>query len=391
MTRSRTYLDHNATAPLRQEARAALLAALDLCGAPSSVHADGRAVRKLVEAARHEVADLVDALAKNVVFCASATEANNLALNLDWQRPGKPSLRRMAVSSVEHASVTNGAHPQNTDIALLPVDGQGVLDLGALDALLNEWRENGETGLVSVMLANNETGVVQPVGEIAARVHANGGLFHCDAAQAVGKIPCSINEIDADLLTISSHKLGGPLGAGALVLGSDSLHQPNALIRGGGQEKGLRAGTENVPALAGFGVAARAAARDLATYAEKSLALRSMLEAALRETSPDMVLFGEGATRLPNTLNFAEPGMAAETTLIALDLEGISVSSGSACSSGKVKVSHVLTAMGVAPALAGCALRVSLGRETTVQEIEFFVTAWKRLRKNLHERRHRAA
>ena len=175
------------------------------------------------------------------------------------------------------------------------------------------------------------------------------------------------------------------------MLASDSLHQPNALIRGGGQEKGLRAGTENVPALAGFGAAARAAARELAAYGQESLALRSKLEAALRDASPDIVLFGEGVRRLPNTLNFAEPGMAAETTLIALDLEGISVSSGSACSSGKVKVSHVLTAMGVAPALAGSALRVSLGRETTVQEIEFFVAAWKRLRKNLHDRRHRAA
>ena len=391
MTRSRTYLDHNATTPLRQEARVALLSALELCGAPSSVHADGRAARKLVESARHEVADLIGALAKNVVFCASATEANNLALNLDWQRPGQPSLRRMAVSNVEHASVTNGAHPQNADIALLPVDGNGVLDLDALDALLNEWRARGETGLVSVMLANNETGVVQPVDEIAARVHAAGSLFHCDAAQAAGKIPCLINEIGADLLTISSHKLGGPLGAGALVLGSDGLHQPNPLIRGGGQEKGLRAGTENVPALAGFGAAARAAARDLAAYAERSLALRSMLETALREASPDVVVFGEGVPRLPNTLNVAEPGMAAETSLIALDLEGISVSSGSACSSGKVKVSHVLTAMGVAPALAGCALRVSLGRETTVQEIEFFIAAWKRLRKNLHDRKHRAA
>ncbi|MBP0582978.1 cysteine desulfurase [Labrys sp. LIt4] len=391
MTRSRTYLDHNATTPLRQEARAAMLSALDLCGAPSSVHADGRAVRKVVEAARHDVADLVGALPKNVVFCASATEANNLALNLDWQRPGKPPLRRMAVSSVEHASVLSGVHPQNTELDLLPVDGNGVLDLRALEARLDAWRERGETGLVSVMLANNETGVVQPVAEIAARVREAGGLFHCDAAQAAGKISFSINEIGADLLTISSHKLGGPLGAGALVLGSDGLHQPNALIRGGGQEKGLRAGTENVPALAGFGAAARAAARDLAHYGEASLVLRSRLEQALREISPDLVVFGGGARRLPNTLNFAEPGMAAETTLIALDLEGISVSSGSACSSGKVKVSHVLTAMGVAPALAGCALRVSLGRETTVQEIEFFAAAWKRLRKNLHDRRHRAA
>lgn len=368
-----------------------MLSALDLTGAASSVHGDGRAARKLIEAARHEVADLVGVLAKNVIFCASATEANNLALSLDWQRPGKPTLQRMAVSSVEHASVLNGTRAPTVRIDHLPVDAQGLVVIPALDAMLSDWRERGETGLVSVMLANNETGVVQPVAEIAARVHEAGSLLHCDAAQAAGKIACNINDIGANLLTLSSHKLGGPLGAGALVLASDRLHQPNALIRGGGQEKGLRAGTENVPALAGFGAAARAAALGLDNYGATILALRSHLEAALREASPDIVLFGEGVQRLPNTLNFAEPGMMAETALIALDLEGISVSSGSACSSGKVKVSHVLTAMGVAPALAGCALRVSLGRESTIQEIEFFVAAWKRLRKNLHDRRNRAA
>lgn len=391
MTKPRTYLDHNATTPLRAEARAAMLSALDQCGAPSSIHGDGRAARKLVEAARHQVADLVGALAKNVVFCASATEANNLALNLDWQRQGKPSPRRIAVSTVEHASVLNGVHARSQQVSQLQVDHDGLVDLAGLEALLARWQEEGDTGLISVMLANNETGVVQPIAGIAELAHRFGALVHCDAAQAAGKIAFSINDIGVDLLTVSSHKLGGPLGAGALVLASDTLHQPNPLIRGGGQERGLRAGTENVPAIAGFGAAAVAAARELAIYARRSLDQRNGLEAKLREISADTVIFGEAVDRLPNTLNFAEPGILAETALIALDLEGISVSSGSACSSGKVKVSHVLTAMGVAPELASCALRVSLGRETTPEEIEFFAAVWKRLRESLHDRKYRAA
>ncbi|WP_413987673.1 cysteine desulfurase family protein [Labrys okinawensis] len=389
--RSRLYLDHNATTPLRAEARDAMVVALDQCGAASSIHGDGRAARKRVEAARQQVATLVGAQAKNVVFCASATEANNMALNLDWQRGGKPVVQRMAVSSIEHASVLNGGHASEAPV-LLPVSPDGVIDLEAVRTLLARWRAEGVNGLVSVMLANNETGVIQPMSEVAALVHAAGGLVHCDAAQAVGKISFSINEIGADLLTLSSHKMGGPLGAGALVLGSDSLHQPHPLIRGGGQERGMRAGTENVPAITGFGAAAEAAQHGFGVFGGHVRALRDELEQRLRANSPDLAVFGEGGKRLPNTLNFAEPEMPAETALIALDLEGISVSSGSACSSGKVKVSHVLTAMGVAPGLANCALRVSLGRENTVQDIEFFIAVWTRLRKNIHERKqHRAA
>jgi cysteine desulfurase len=386
LTRSRLYLDHNATTPLRAEAREAMLAALDQCGAPSSIHGDGRAVRKLVEAARQQVAALVGGQAKNVIFCASATEANNMALNLDWQRAGKPVAQRMAVSAIEHASVLNGVHAEGR-ISHLSVDANGVVELGSLKAVLADWQEEGVTGLVSVMLANNETGVIQPIADIAALVHEAGGLVHCDAAQAAGKIAFTLNEIGADLLTLSSHKLGGPLGAGALILANDSLHQPKPMIRGGGQEKGMRAGTENVPALAGFGAAAEAAGLGFGVYGGHVLALRSELEQRLRASSPGLIVFGEGETRLPNTLNFAESGISAETALIALDLEGISVSSGSACSSGKVKVSHVLTAMGVAPELASCALRVSLGRESTFQEIEFFIAVWTRLRKNIHDRK----
>lgn len=384
--RSRLYLDHNATTPLRAEARDAMLAAMDQCGAASSIHGDGRGMRKRLEAARQQVAALVGVQGKNVVFCASATEANNMALTLGWQRDGKPVARRMAVSAVEHASVLNGTHASDPPV-LLSVGAEGAVDIAHVKAVLASWRAEGAAGLVSVMLANNETGVIQPVAEIAALVHEAGGILHCDAAQAAGKIPFFLKDIGADLLTLSSHKIGGPLGAGALVLGNDALHLPHPLIRGGGQEKGMRGGTENVPAIAGFGAAAEAAQHCFGVFGGHVLALRSELELRLRASSPDLVVFGEGRERLPNTLNFAEPGMPAETALIALDLEGISVSSGSACSSGKVKVSHVLTAMGVTPALASCALRVSLGRETTFQEIEFFIAVWTRLRKNIHDRK----
>jgi cysteine desulfurase len=348
-------------------------------------------MRKRLAAARQQVATLVGAPAKNVIFCASATEANNMALNLGWQRTGKPALQRMAVSSIEHASVINGVHAGAAP-ALLPVHADGVVDLEAIQALLARWQAEGVTGLVSVMLANNETGVIQPMAEIADLVHGAGCLLHCDAAQAAGKIPLSINEIGADLLTLSSHKMGGPFGAGALILASDSLHQPRPLIRGGGQEKGMRAGTENVPAIAGFGAAATEAQKTLSVFGGHVRLLRDELEQNLQAASPDLVIFGAGPKRLPNTLNFAEPGIPAETALIALDLEGISVSSGSACSSGKVRVSHVLTAMRVAPELATCAVRVSLGPESAAQDIEFFLAVWKRLRKNLHDRKqHRAA
>jgi cysteine desulfurase len=392
LTNTRTYLDHNATTPLRAEARVAMVSALDLCGSASSIHGDGRAVRKLIEVARHEVAALIGAQAKNVVFCGSATEANNMALCLDWQRDGKTPLRRLAVSAVEHVSVLNGARVAEDFISILPVNDQGLVDLAGVKTLLDQWQSEGVSGLVSVMLANNETGVVQPVKAVADLVHAAGGLVHCDAAQAAGKIAFSINDIGADLLTLSSHKLGGPLGAGALVLASEVAHLANPLLRGGGQEKGRRAGTENAPAIAGFGAAATAALHHLAEYGSHASRLRDELEARLRDGSGKIVFFGEGAQRLPNTSCFAELGMAAETMLIALDLEGISVSSGSACSSGKVKISHVLMAMGVEQELASCAIRVSLGRDASAEDIKFLVTVWTRLRKSLHERKqHRAA
>jgi cysteine desulfurase len=229
------------------------------------------------------------------------------------------------------------------------------------------------------MHANNETGVVQPVAAAAAMVHDAGGLLHVDAVQTAGRISCEIKALGADLLTISGHKLGGPQGVGALIRGSNGLHIADPLIKGGGQERGARAGTENVAAIAGFGAAARAAAAALEADGVRVGALRERLEAALMAVAPHSVIFGLGAERLPNTTLFAVPGLKAETALMALDLDGIAASSGSACSSGKVTASRVVKAMGVAPELGVGAVRLSLGPDTTEDEIERLISAWRNL------------
>ncbi|MGB8488076.1 MAG: aminotransferase class V-fold PLP-dependent enzyme, partial [Xanthobacteraceae bacterium] len=281
---------------------------------------------------------------------------------------------RVLISSIEHPSVRAGGRypPQLRED--VPVTPEGVVDLTWLAERLDELKGNAPT--VSVMLANNETGVIQPVAAVAERTHAAGGLLHVDAVQAAGKIPCDINSLGADLLTLSAHKLGGPKGVGALVLASEDLHIADPLIKGGGQERGSRGGTENVIGIVGFGAAARAALAGLAEEAAYMQRARDRVEAALRATSPAAIIFGTEAPRLPNTTLVAVPGIKAETALIALDLDGVSVSSGSACSSGKVAPSHVLAAMGVAPELALGAVRVSLGPTTTEEEIEIFLNAW---------------
>ena len=378
----RTYLDHNATTALCPEARAAMLSAFDLVGSASSIHGEGRAARQRVEAARAEVAALVGAQPKNVIFVSGASEANATALSLAWQRgPGRPALGHGLLSAIEHASVLAGGRIPAERLSLLPVGGDGRLDLGAAEKHLVAL---AEPALVSLMLANNETGIVQPVAALAALVRVAGGLFHCDAAQAAGKIAVDLPATGADLLTLSSHKLGGPGGVGALVLASDALHLAEPLVKGGGQERGRRAGTENIAAIAGFGAAVRMANLHLATRAAHMAALRDRLEAGLREISPDVVIFGAGTERLPNTTAFAVPGIAAETALIGLDLAGFALSSGSACSSGKVRASHVLLAMGTAPDLVEGALRLSTGPDTSMAEIDLFLAAWKRLQDRLH-------
>jgi len=360
----RAYLDWNATAPLRPQARAAMLAALDAVGNPSSVHAEGREARCIVEAARESVAALVGAEPRDVVFTASGTEANMLALSPHtggrWQR--------LLVSAIEHPSV--GAGGRFAAVETITVTGAGVVDLADLSRRLAA----GSPPLVSLMLANNETGVLQPVAEAAALVHQAGGLLHVDAVQAAGRIPCDIKAMGADLLTLSGHKIGAPKGAGALAKGGPLELDP--LVTGGGQERGERAGTENVAAIAGFGAAAAAAEAHLAAESARMQVLRDRLEAGLRAATPAAIIFGAAAERLPNTTLFTVPGLKAETAVILFDLEGVAVSSGAACSSGKVQSSHVLAAMAVAPQLARGAVRVSLGPSTTERDIERFLTAW---------------
>ena len=369
----RIYVDWNATAPLRPQARSAILAALDAVGNPSSVHAEGRAARRLIEEAREQVAALVGAQARNAVFTSGGTEANMLALTpgIATERRGTPD--RLLVSAIEHPSVLAGGRFPAAAVERVPVTAAGEIDLAALERRLAA--PDGRV-LVSLMLANNETGVVQPISEAARLIHEAGGLLHVDAVQAVGRIHCDINVLGADLLTLSGHKIGAPKGVGALIARDATLPLADPLIKGGGQERGRRAGTENVPGIAGFGAAAAAAGAGLAVDGARMTALRDRLEAGLAAASPEVVIFGSQAPRLPNTTLFAVPGMKAETAVIALDLQGVAVSSGAACSSGKVQPSHVLAAMGVPPQLARAAVRVSLGPTTTESEIDRLIQAW---------------
>ena len=382
----RVYFDWNATAPLRPEARAALVATLDAAGAASSVHSEGRVARAIVEAARTQVAALVGVEAKSVVFASGATEANMLALTPSLVVLGKPvACDRLLVSAIEHASVLSGGRFAADKVEQLPVTPDGVVDLDALRLALAK----GGRPLVSVMHANNETGVIQPIAEIAALVHDARGILHVDAAQTAGRIACDMTALGADMLTISSHKIGGPQGAGALIMRGAQPATP--LIRGGGQERGFRAGTENVAAIAGFGAAAAAAAATYETAGDRMAALRDRFETLLKLTSPDVVIFGASVPRLPNTTYFAVPGLKAETAVISFDLNAVAVSSGSACSSGKVAQSHVLAAMAADPALSPGAIRVSLGWTTTEPDIDRLLIAWKRVAAALLKRQAHAA
>jgi cysteine desulfurase len=377
----RVYLDWNATTPLRPEARAAMAAAWDLSGNPSSVHAEGRRALRLVEEARAQIAGAVGAPARNVVFTSGGTEANVLALvpGLDGAA-GRP-IARLLVSAIEHVSVLAGGRFPAGSVSRINVARSGQVDLDHLRELLG----SRPPALVSIMAANNETGAVQPIREAAGIVHAAGGLLHVDAIQAFGKIRININEIGADLVSLSAHKLGGPKGAGALVL-AEGLSGVEPLLRGGGQERGRRAGTENVAGIAGFGAAIGAAMETLEPDAKRLENLRNQLEMGLRET-PGMIVFADSVPRLPNTTLFSVPGMRAETAVIGFDLAGVAVSSGSACSSGKVQPSHVLEAMGFDPKLAQGfaqgAVRLSLGWSTAETDIERCLEAWRKLSGNL--------
>ncbi|CAN7285386.1 cysteine desulfurase family protein [Bradyrhizobium sp. LjRoot220] len=377
----RVYLDWNATTPLRPEAKAAMAAAWDLSGNPSSVHTEGRQARRLVEDARVVVAAAVGVRPQDVVFSSGGTEANALALTPGLRRGAGQPVQRLLVSAIEHASVLSGGRFPPGAIKAINVTASGLIDLDHLRALLSE----GAPALVSVMLANNETGVIQPVAEVARIVHEAGGLLHVDSIQAFGKIPFDVKSIGADLVTLSAHKIGGPKGVGAVVLAED-VQGLEPLVRGGGQELGRRAGTENVAGISAFGAAARAAMAALEVDAGRLQSLQQRLEEGLKQT-PGMIVFSETAPRLPNTTLFTAPGLKAETAVIGFDLAGIAVSSGSACSSGKVQPSHVLGAMGQGRELAQGAVRLSLGWSTSQTDIELALKAWRTLANTLLKER----
>ncbi|MFC4351242.1 cysteine desulfurase family protein [Fodinicurvata halophila] len=367
------YLDYNATAPLRPEALRAYTDAAGQAGNASSVHSFGRASRKIVEEARRRIAVSIDADPAQVIFLSGGTEANATALGsvIDERKP-----ERLLVSDVEHTSVLQ-AFPDFTQT--LPVDSQGRVTADVVAEALDE--TNAATR-VSVMLANNETGVIQPIQEIAEAVHARGGLLHCDAVQGLGKRPLSFSELGADILSLSAHKLGGPQGVGALVL-RNGLHM-EAYLRGGGQEGRRRAGTENVAGIAAFGAAVEAAVSRLEEFETLHKAHHSM-EQEILKAAPTATVFGAETERLPNTSCIAMPGVSAELQLMSLDLEGIAVSAGSACSSGKVEPSHVLRAMGAGDSLSANAIRVSSGWASKPEDLERFADAWIRLYQRQHQ------
>lgn len=379
----RSYLDYNATAPLRDEVRDAVIAALSLEGNPSSVHAEGRAARAAIEAARVKVARLVGARAEDVIFTSGGTEANALALAAQAGQAWHCYL-----SAVEHPSVRSGGRFYRETTTTIPVTSDGVVDLDALARELEKHRPGGWRPIVSLMTANNETGAIQPVAEASKIVHEAGGLLHTDAVQAAGRVPLDIGAIGADMLSLSAHKIGGPKGIGALVLREDVSVEP--LLKGGGQERRRRAGTENVPGIVGFGVAAELAAADLAKAPEVAK-LRDELEAGALVIAPGAMVLSSRVPRLPNTTCLAVPRAKAETLVIGLDLAGVAISSGSACSSGKVEASHVLSAMGIAPELAQGAIRVSLGFATSNTDIQAFLRAFGELIKRLKQSRKVAA
>lgn len=390
MPTARIYLDHNASAPPRPTAIEAAAAAMAAGGNASSVHAEGRTARKLVERARASVARLAGVAPTQVMFTSGATEANVTALSPTMMLKGEPlRLTHLFVSAVEHPSVLRGGRFPSERIAELPVDADGIVRADALAAQLEAARAEAAAAgepfrpLVAIQLANSETGVIQPIAALAPIIRAAAtegrGLILCDAVQAAGRLPLDDPSLDVDFLTLSAHKIGGIQGAGALIARDPELW-PAPFVTGGGQEANRRGGTENVPAIAAFGAAAEAAARE-ARAPDRLSAPRDWLEARMRTISAGVAIHGAAAPRLCNTALVSVPGMAAETAVIAFDLAGIAVSSGSACSSGKVGPSHVLKAMGVAdggPAARG-AIRFSLGWNTTEADVQAAAAAFERM------------
>lgn len=370
----RIYLDHNAGSPLRPQVKHAVIEALDLSANGSSIYQEGRKAKGMIERARQSVAKMVGAAPSGVTFTGGGSEANATVLQPTLLEKGKPrAVDRLLVSATEHDSVLKGGRFASEQIEVIPVDKNGVVDLVWLFDRLLKAQSDSECVLVAVMLANNETGVRQPVEAIGALVADTDSYFLCDAIQGPGKLSVDINEIGAHFLTLSAHKLGGPQGVGAIVRRTESYaFQP--LIRGGGQESFGRAGTENIAAIHGFGLAAQMIAEE-ATSTERLATMRDAMEQGLN----GVVVLGSDAVRLPNTSCISVPGLTAETMLISLDLQGFAVSSGSACSSGKVGLSHVLTAMGIEPDIAQGAVRISLGWNTTEEDVKQFTEAFNKM------------
>lgn len=377
MTRPSTYFDYNATAPALPEVAEAVARAMVEGGNPSSVHGLGRQAHAAIEDARRQVAALLDAPAKDIIFTGGGTEANSLGLKGLMATRG---IERLLVSATEHPSVLDLAKAVDVDVTLIPVDADGLIDPNAFAVLLDDPRKT----LVSIMLANNETGVIQPIKKLVQLAKDAGALFHTDAVQAAGKIDVSFNDLGVDLLTISAHKFAGPQGVGALVLRSGLELAP--LTHGGGQELGRRSGTENVAGIVGMGLAANIA-RDKLEQGGSTKELRDHLEGVLCAAAPEAVIVGAGAPRLPNTILIALPDVPADGQVIQMDLAGFAVSSGSACSSGKVSRSHVLDAMKLGEALVGSAMRISLGWQTTENQINALATAWIKMRNRLSHTR----
>ena len=364
LSSTRAYLDYNATAPLRREAKSAMIAALDVVGNPSSVHAEGRHARGIVEAARESVARLVGAKPSEIVFTSGASEANAWVMAQPWTT--------ILTSGVEHDSILAPARASSASILELTAGRDGVVRVEEIAEHVLK-RGLARSAVIALQMANNETGVIQPVAEVAAFARAHGIAMHSDAVQAAGRLPLDFTALGLDTLAISAHKLGGPKGVGALVIRDHLDLVP--LLRGGGQERRRRAGTENIAAIAGFGAAAEAAMNELGSNSAVQ-SLRDDLEAHIRAISPRAVIVGDSSPRLGNTIAVALPGKLAETLVIRLDLAGVAVSAGSACSSGKVGASHVLEAMGLGPEISAGTIRISIGPATTRQDVAAFVAAW---------------
>ncbi|MGE0339499.1 MAG: cysteine desulfurase family protein [Xanthobacteraceae bacterium] len=388
---ARVYLDYNATSLPRSAAKEAVAAAMMAPANASSVHTEGRAARAIVEDARHQIAVLIGADPEAIFFTSGATESNATALAPELELAGKAArFDVLLLSGVEHPAVRVGGGFKPEQIEYVPVDPNGVIVLAALEEALAKHKSAGRRAFVSVMAANNETGVLQPLVAVADRVHAADGILHSDAVQVIGKIPFDLRESGADILSITSHKLGGPQGIGAVVTAHRDTRVP-AIMRGGGQERGRRQGTESVAAIAGFGAAATEAGQTLTPEGSRLGALRARIEEGIRAIAKDAVIFGDRAPRLPNTTFFAAPEIAAETALMMLDLEGIAISAGSACSSGKSAASPTLQAMGVNSEIGRCAMRVSTGWNTTDADIEQFLRVWSKVYTSLNKRGARAA